>query len=178
MSEKKLKKRLQEHYIEYELNHFQIERLTKYKKRQLIPYFVVPSFVCLLIMFYFFYEQNTFSHKIMEEVVYNHNKGFNSEILSYNFNTIQKKLNKLDFTLVQTKKLKKGYWRVIGARYCSIQGKIAAQIKIQQSSSGDIYTLYQAKIKSRFKLENQSDINGVHVRLWEEKGVLIALAGP
>ena len=69
----------------------------------------------------------------------------------------------------------------MGARYCSIQGKLAAQLRLQDKASQKIYTLYQVS-GNAYDLPSPHevrtiDLDGIRVKIWQEKGVWLALAG-
>lgn len=89
-------------------------------------------------------------------------------------------LSRLDFPLIDSARVPRDAWELIGGRYCFLKGQFAAQLKLQNKMNRKIYTLYQ--------LEKPTDItgvsgfpenfvNGVKVNLWIERGLVIALAG-
>jgi hypothetical protein len=101
------------------------------------------------------------------------------EILSPDYSIVQNHLNKLGFKLVSSAKIDSKDWKLIGGRYCNINGKIAAQLKVHNAKTDSEYTFYQAKL-STDDIENITDneinIDGVKVKLWREKGLLMGLA--
>ncbi len=74
--------------------------------------------------------------------------------------------------------------RLLGGRYCSIQGKTAAQLRLQDEN-GDIQTLYQATYDRKLfgdmpQLQSGESprviqVRGLSVELWVDKGLLFAL---
>ncbi len=116
---------------------------------------------------------------ISQEIAYNHNSKMQMEVFSPHLKTVQGHLNRLGFNLVNSSKLEKDKWRIIGGRYCNINGKIAAQMKLKHTPTDAIYTFYQAKMPGDF-IENLTErevvIDGVKVKLWREKGLLMGLA--
>jgi hypothetical protein len=87
----------------------------------------------------------SFEHKVMHEIVDNHLKGEASTITTSHLDQIQLHLADLDFKLVSSQMLPAKNWEIVGAKYCSIQGSIAAQIKIKNKTTGKLFTLYQVK---------------------------------
>lgn len=74
---------------------------------------------------------------------------------------------------------------LLGARYCSIQGIAAAQMRLKNSTSGEIQSLYQTIYdKKTFKtlpdiIEGEKPLTvyskGLAIDIWLEKGLLFAL---
>ncbi|MBE1273712.1 hypothetical protein [Enterovibrio baiacu] len=70
-------------------------------------------------------------------------------------------------------------WVLLGGRYCSIDGKIAAQLHVKDLETDRVYTFYQAKLPqgSEADMKNvETNVDGVNVSLWEENGLLMGLA--
>jgi len=91
----------------------------------------------------------------------------------------------LDFKLVNTGIMRNSNWTLLGARYCSIQGNTAAQLRLKNNKTDAIETLYQAPYyQDQFAsvpiLENDQTpvevfTQGIGVKIWVEKGVLFVL---
>ncbi|MEE1674899.1 hypothetical protein SNR37_000219 [Agarivorans aestuarii] len=116
---------------------------------------------------------------ISKEIAYNHNSQMQMEVMSSSINDIQKHLNRLDFKLIQSQRLDKEKWELIGGRYCSIDGRIAAQLKVRNRQSLQIHTFYQAKLPEEWlniTKKKELEVDGVKVKVWQEKGLLIGLA--
>jgi len=66
----------------------------------------------------------------------------------------------------------------IDGRYCSIRGRIAAQLKVVHNISGKIVKLYVTTITERLsEMTNQNAIEGaVHTKLWKTNTLLYGLA--
>ena len=67
--------------------------------------------------------------------------------------------------------------RLAGARYCSVQGCMAAQVSVVDEA-GESWTLYQVRPDERLaKLDAAKiEIDGVDVELWREAGLVMGLA--
>ncbi len=69
---------------------------------------------------------------------------------------------------------------MIGGRYCSLKGQLAAQLKLRYNVNQKSYTLYQ--IEKPLGIKNIANFSehfakGVKVNLWLERGLILALAG-
>ena len=121
---------------------------------------------------------------IAEEVAYNHLKMKPMEVSSTSLGDLRAYFSKLDFSLSHSKYVAERKLKLIGGRYCSIQGNAAAQLRMQNEETGDIQIVYQAPYdKDVFRElpklhEGQSPVrhfvNGVAVDIWVENGLLYA----
>ena len=69
--------------------------------------------------------------------------------------------------------------RIVGARYCSLGGEMAAQIRFRDAAAR-VCTLYQARDSEAFRgvREGTFEMSGVRVRVWRESGLVMGLAEP
>jgi len=147
----------------------------------------VAAAVALVFTFGFFYlnQQLPMGERIAYEVSKNHLKLKPLEVKSNQLDNLQKYFTLLDFKLVHTNILSDPNWKLLGARYCSIQGNTAAQLRLENTQTGEIETLYQAPYYTKQFSDipiletNQSPLKeyakGMSVNIWVEKGVLFAL---
>ncbi|MEH6454960.1 MAG: hypothetical protein V7749_01430 [Cocleimonas sp.] len=135
--------------------------------------------VCLVVTFSLI-NQPTLSQRIMDEIAYNHKQDMPIEIESNSVDDVRKYLNKLSFPIISPSALVKANWQLLGGRYCSINGKLAAQLKIKNLENNNIYTLYQAASESGIEKSGATRltgmIDGIDVSIWREKGLLLGLA--
>lgn len=143
------------------------------------PALVLSLALAAIIAFFFLRPMRDVTQQVAKEIVLNHNKRLALEFLSETYVDLGDQMSKLDFSLVRSKKIDAQSFRVIGGRYCSIQGDLAAQIKLQDEA-GRIYTLYQTALtEDLLKLEvGERQQDGLKVKLWREAGLLFGLAGP
>lgn len=130
-------------------------------------------------------QQPPIGEKIAYEVSKNHLKLKPLEVNSSHLNDLRSYFTMLDFNLVNTRILSDSNWRLLGARYCSIQGNTAAQLRLENNQTGSVETLYQAPFNAQqFSnipiLENDQPpleefAKGMSIKIWVEKGVLFAL---
>jgi len=188
-----LKKAVQKHYTETQLSTEKMALLKQIqgtnkvstpKERFLSPK-IWKSMVAVAAMFILFLplglgllNKNSIQNEILSEVVYNHTRDMGLEIQTASFDSVKKYLSKLDFQLINSSFLPEDEWTVLGGRYCSIQGKLAALIQVQNKESGVICSFYQSKIPEGFDPDSQmveKFLDGVNVKLWFEKGLLLAI---
>lgn len=124
--------------------------------------------------------------KIADEVVGNHLQLKPMEVVSGQVSGLRRFFDQLDFHPVQSLFDVVVNRTLLGGRYCSIQGSIAAQLRMQ-SEAGALSTLYQTRYypermgwvpdleKGEVPMELVS--RGVRVQLWREQGLLFVLAG-
>ena len=180
----KFKNKMKDHYDKIELSDDQFNKLDKImrkeKKSGLVmswfKYFAATAFalvITILIMDPF----TGVDEKIMNEVVMNHLKNMPSEIVTTDVTVAESGLNKLDFSLISATSTKD--MKLIGARYCSILGKTAAQLSYKDFK-GRRFTVYQVPLQKEFRNQTgrlrTSVIKGVNVILYSEDGLLIAKA--
>ena len=123
--------------------------------------------------------------RIGNEVAKNHINLKPLEIQTSSMKAIRGFLTELDFSPVESILLKSSSKSLIGGRYCSIQGVTAAQLRLRDSETGQIQSLYQTVYdKDVFYdlpllKENQKPVTvyskGLAVDIWVEKGILFAL---
>ena len=172
------KKIIKEHYLTKQLSTEQLARLQEKKRFSLWR----PAFLSACIAVFcvsVFLTSGNFTTNVMQEIAYNHSKNLDVEIRSDDLLVIQDKLGKLDFLVAQSSRFPAKEWEIVGARYCSIQGKIAVQIKLKNRSNGQLYTHYQTRLNDdKLKKSATADIDGAKVQVWMEKGLLMGVAGP
>lgn len=179
MSETRLKKSLQQYYFSKSLSTAQIDDLLNKKRLNVSLLAFSSAFACFFVVFIYFNFFQPFNMSVMKEIARNHSKNEQSLFYPQSFTEIQAKLPKLNFQVIASRKLDPSEWEVVGAKYCSIHGEIAAQLKIRNRSNSKIYTLYQSKDTGEITNESRSEnIDGVDVKIWTENGLIMGLAGP
>lgn len=124
-------------------------------------------------------DASAFAQAAAAEIARNHNKRLNVEFQAAAFDALERQMEKLDFALLEPFRVKQRGLRLIGARYCSIQGQPAAQIRLKDKD-GRPCTLYESAAVPAFAgiPETRVEVSGVRVELWQESGLLMGLAGP
>lgn len=118
------------------------------------------------------------SEQVAAEIALNHGKQLAIEVPADSFGELAAAMPKLGFAPIRAQQLSKSRYALVGARYCSIGGSIAVQVRLIHE--GRAYTLYQWRDDPAFALmrERSVDVEGVRVVLWREGGLIMGLAGP
>ena len=116
---------------------------------------------------------------VAAEIALNHNKQLEPEFLAAEFGGLHGAMPKLDFAPVEPRRLRNEGHRLAGARYCSVGGRIAAQIRLVDARGRNL-TLYQFRAGDRYDRLTTSDFDfdGVRVTIWQEAGLVMGLARP
>ena len=123
--------------------------------------------------------------RIAEEVASNHIKLKPLEIETGTIEGIRDYFVKLDFVPVTSRWLTGTDMKLLGGRYCTIQGIDAAQLRVI-AADGVLSTWYEATLPAE-QLELVPEIGdrqrpaeflvrGVDIRIWQEHGVVFAEA--
>ena len=145
---------------------------------------LVASLILIVTMSLNFYPQEpAMSWKIADEVAMNHINMKPLEIDAQRIEPLREYFTELNFSIVKSNLFSKQNYQMLGGRYCSIQGVIAAQIRYQ-TDIGNKVTLYEVGYDAeRYgelpKAESSEQaleiyVRGVRVAIWVEKGLLMA----
>jgi hypothetical protein len=115
---------------------------------------------------------------IAKEIAINHQKQFASDFSASSYAGLNRVMTKLDFKLIDSEKLRSKGFEIMGGRYCSLSGHIAAQVRLK-NSAGEIFTLYQTSSHETFEAltEHVARAKGVDIEMWNEGGVFLGIAG-
>ncbi len=198
---KTVKENLNNHLDEFELNHDQFASFDALEKSIFSPsksriknpilWSVAAS---LLVVSLFFVSvlpqaqnQKDLIYAIAQEVSYNHLKFKPLEVANNNLASVTGYFKKLDFNPLASSQVAALSSGLIGGRYCSIKGNIAAQLRMQDEK-GAISTLFESRFNAEDfdflpKLEEQQTpvkvhVDGQQVSIWVEKGLVMALVNP
>jgi anti-sigma factor RsiW len=118
------------------------------------------------------------TERVLAEISMNHHKRLEVEVASDQYQVVQAGLGQLDFPILPTRKELLKNYALVGGRYCSVQGGLAAQLKVRDRVSGELLTLYVTHLTDELERIDPLDANfdGVHIRLWQENGRFFALA--
>jgi hypothetical protein len=112
------------------------------------------------------------------EVATNHLKQSDLDIITGDFDDIGPALARLSFTPTASLRLEDSGLSLVGARYCTIQGHLAAQVRLIDDT-GRIYTLYEVEATDALRsLEGTVEQGALEISMWQEEGLLFALASP
>ena len=88
-------------------------------------------------------------HRIIKEVRLNHEKNLELNIKGHHMPELQQQMDELNFALIPLPDRIEHYF-IMGARYCSINGEIAALIRLQDMNKKP-YTIYQTAFKKHYR---------------------------
>ena len=117
---------------------------------------------------------------VAREIAMNHGKAFPPEFESESYEALRGRMEKLDFELSRPGGVVGADMTLIGARYCSLQGSVAAQLRLRDAS-GRVCTLYLVRGDAPAFVhvgEETHALSGLNIRLWRDNGLLYGLATP
>jgi anti-sigma factor RsiW len=122
--------------------------------------------------------QRAIERAVCAEVVMNHMKHSPLEIISAHYSEVEAALSRLDFSIMPANSTIRETYRLMGGRYCSIQGEPAAQLRVQDIRSGKECTLYAVKAAGKLQgiTADVDSMDGIRVEVWRQDNVLFALA--
>ena len=120
---------------------------------------------------------------IADEVAINHTKLKALEIRSDDISEVRRFFEPLGFKLTESRLFENTLWQMIGGRFCTIRGQVAAQLRMRDPG-GKVQTVYQAsyspeahrEIPDIMRSEDPIKLysQGLEVQLWRERGLLFA----
>jgi hypothetical protein len=115
--------------------------------------------------------------EMAREVALNHRKQIDPEFLSESYEEIGARMPRLDFQVAEPRGPQTEGLRLVGARYCSLQGCVAAQLRLV-AADGRFYTLYEVRDGSAFDGIEPAriEVEAVAVQIWREGGLVLGLA--
>ncbi len=124
-------------------------------------------------------DADALARPIADEIAMNHNKRLDAEFETVSYAELRRTMNRLDFSLIEPRRASEDGLRLVGARYCSIRGQLAAQLRLE-TDDGKRVTLYQTALTGALEgLETQVRAGGLAIELWQEDGVFLGMArGP
>lgn len=131
--------------------------------------------LCFLLYQYQFSDQEELAEKYAKEVAFNHLKNLESDILTPKIEDLNKKMDKLNFEIHLPTELNKKY-ALMGGRYCSIDQRLAAQLKLKEKNTDTVVTLY---VLDQLQHENYDEsfvIDSTAIQIWNENSNLFVLA--
>jgi hypothetical protein len=115
--------------------------------------------------------------RMLHEAAMNHTTRLQLEFESSSVASINNSMQQLPFTVALPDEFKHGF-DVLGARYCTISGHLAAHLKLVDRDSNQKVSLFMARASddlSQIK-PTQQGVDGIDVQLWNESGLFYAKA--
>jgi hypothetical protein len=189
-----MKDTVRNHFAGYRLSGDQLQRLQDVQSRFSSPLPVaaakgfrsrttlVAVLVCLVIAVFAWrhpWDQTINMSSLAAELAYHHNKRMVMEVESASLDEVRAYLGKLDFTPIESQRFPSAEWELVGGRYCSLKGHLAAQLRMRNKTTGETCTFYQlltppgvTGLAGTFEDFEQ----GVKVEIWQERGLLLGVA--
>lgn len=155
-------------------------KILQNQKTRTIAIAVAASLILVLPFGVFELHQKQLQDQIVEEMVYNHFKQLKPEINTSSLESLQNYFSGLEFQLVQSSFLPPEQWKVLGGRCVLVQGQLAVLMRVQHKGTGTICSFYEVPVPKGFSATTDVEeryLKGVKVKMWCEKGVLLALLG-
>lgn len=136
--------------------------------------------VCLVaVLLHIQISQRNVTAWVLSEVAMNHAEALSPEVLSDHYPAIRQGLEQLDFELTPPAPgtIPAGV-QLVGGRYCSIYGELAAQLSFMDPGSGARYTLFITPLTDSLEEigGGHGQHDGVDIRLWHGEKLFYALA--
>lgn len=118
-----------------------------------------------------------FSDRTVREIAMNHTTRLAPEYRGTSLAMLDNSMHQLPFNLRLPKSLSSAY-ELVGSRYCSLGGILAAHVKLQDKQTGKSMSLFVTSNSAELEeiQPQQKKIEGVEVELWREGGLFFALA--
>lgn len=114
----------------------------------------------------------------LQEAAMNHATRLQLDVEAETIPTLQKNLEKLPFDLILPEGGLYERLALIGGRYCTISGNLAAHLKFSDPGTNEQYSLFITPLARNLNsmFSEPEEISGVEVKLWQENDVVYALA--
>jgi len=117
------------------------------------------------------------AERTLREVAMNHTTRLEPEFRGTSLANLDNSMHQLPFNLKLPKSIDSAY-ELIGSRYCSLGGVLAAHVKLHDKQSGKPMSLFVTSNSSELEQINpqQHELEGVEVEIWREGGLFFASA--
>ncbi len=132
-----------------------------------------------------FYSQRVGVQQIAIEVANNHSHLKPLTIQSDSYERNKAFFSQLSFDIAKSSLVDNQRFRLLGGRYCSLNGLKAAQLRVKDTSNNTIQTLYQVENSTQYfrdvpktvdnGLPVTINVDGVPVTIWSENGIIFSL---
>jgi len=154
------------------LSHFSLSQ------RQWLP----VGFACVLVLLtsLWMHESSNESERMqrtVREVAMNHTTRLEPEYYGETLAMLDNSMQQLPFTLQLPESIDKAY-QLVGSRYCSLGGVLAAHVRLKSLGSGKPMSLFVTSNSAQLEdvRSQQTTLEGVDVEFWREGGLFYALA--
>lgn len=115
--------------------------------------------------------------RVATEVSMNHRRDLGLDFTTASYDQLNRAMDQLDFALTPPDSAHAEQLALVGGRYCSLQGQIAAQLRLE-GPSGRRATLYATRLDPSLAALGEQTVGAddVQVTVWSADGIFFALA--
>lgn len=179
-----IEKHVNDYYQDQSLSPVRLEYLLKetrrIKRRRWMPRTAVAALFLLVMVGSVFNLRSPVqvkNHVLLQEASVNHRSKLQLEFSSDELTELTVAMGELDFPLILPEKFKHNV-DLVGARYCTLNGKLAAHVKLKDTDTEDDISLFMTRTNSEFdKLGTSTEsIDGIKLSSWSSDGLFYVLA--
>lgn len=179
-----LDERLIDYYQSESMNSSRLQSILsqtrKNRQRRLIPLYAAAAMVMMLSVSVLHHmalvsERTSLA---LREAAMNHATKLQLDVETPALASLQSSLTKLPFELKLPTSGIYETLELIGGRYCTINGNLAAHLKFREPGTNQYYSLFLTPFAQNLKSikSDEVDVSGIQVKLWREEDVVYALA--
>jgi len=145
----------------------------------LLP-FATAATAAAVVLAIFLWKPADLPQAVAAEIVKNHNAQLPMDIRSSDYREVAAALDQIHFPLMPPDEKFRREYTLVGGRYCSIQNKRAAQLRVRENATGQMHTLYITSLTDELRAlpETTRTSAGIQVRLWNDGECFFGLAAP
>lgn len=143
---------------------------------------LTAGFACVLLLMVSLWAHNSGSEseqmlRTVREVAMNHTTRLEPEYRGETLAMLDNSMQQLPFALTLPESINNAY-ELIGSRYCSLGGVLAAHVRLKDTGTGKPMSLFVTSNSDELEeiRSQQTTIEGVDVEFWREGGLFYALA--
>lgn len=138
---------------------------------------LVCGFLVIISLWMFPGSDSELSKRTFREVAMNHTTRLEPEFHGTSLAMLDNSMHQLPFNLALPESLDSTY-ELIGSRYCSLGGVLAAHVRLHNKQSGKPMSLFVTSNSAELEeiQPQQKKLEGVEVEIWREGGLFFALA--
>ncbi len=177
-------RKLAEFYQQRTLNSARLESILAESRRQRqrhkLPMYAAAAALAMMLVTVL--HQHALSNQqvdyALREAALNHLNKLKLDATASSVSALQSELPELPFDMVLPEGQLYEELALIGGRYCTIGGNLAAHLKFSHPQSGELFSLFMTpKAGTTKSLHSEAEqVEGVEVRLWQENNVVYAMA--
>lgn len=179
---KKLDDQIREHYTAKSMSDDRVAEILAsaagpVRTRRWIPAIAAAVLIFAVSWMATHQEQQITAELVFDEIAMNHAKALDVEVSSNDYAMVQRGLDRIPFNIRPGQSMMSDY-TLVGGRYCSIAGRLAAQLKLRHVDSEVVHTLYVTDLTPALSnVGNRTSTHDIPIRLWAESDRFFGLAG-